>query len=49
MLDVDECTDGTHDCMADHATCNNFEGFFNCTCSVGFRNILHHSQKFEVC
>ena len=33
--DVDECTDGSHNCSV-NAWCNNMIGSFNCTCNLGF-------------
>ena len=35
ILDVDECTDGDHDCNA-NAKCDNTVGSFNCTCNGGY-------------
>ena len=36
MLDVDECTMGTADCVTG-ATCMNTVGSFTCMCASGFR------------
>ena len=36
VLDIDECTDGTHSCDV-NATCNNTPGSYICTCKDGFR------------
>ena len=36
LLDIDECTDGTHDCDVNGALCNNTWGSHNCTCKDGF-------------
>ena len=33
--DVDECSDGSHDC-ADNAACTNTPGGFTCKCNEGF-------------
>ena len=33
-IDVDECSDGTHDCNA-LATCHNIVASYNCTCNEG--------------
>ena len=33
-IDEDECTDGNHKC-ADHATCQNIPGSYNCDCNQG--------------
>ena len=35
LLDIDECTDGAHDCHQD-ADCENTEGEFTCSCKQGF-------------
>ena len=35
VSDIDECTDGTHDCDV-NAECNNTQGSHNCTCKDGF-------------
>ena len=34
-LDVDECSDGSHNCNA-NAICTNSEGSFTCTCNSGY-------------
>ena len=33
--DINECTNGTHNCHA-AATCNNTEGSFTCACNPGW-------------
>ena len=35
-LDVDECTHGSHQCHAEHATCANTMGSYTCACKPGF-------------
>ena len=34
--DIDECTDGTHNCATD-ATCENNHGGYDCKCNQGSR------------
>jgi len=36
VLDIDECTDGTHKCDINGAVCINTLGSHNCTCKNGF-------------
>ena len=33
--DIDECTDGTHNCDP-NASCGNIPGTFTCTCNPGY-------------
>ncbi len=35
LLDIDECTEDTHDCDVD-ASCYNTPGSFNCACNGGY-------------
>ncbi|XP_078382693.1 uromodulin-like [Oculina patagonica] len=35
--DVDECILGTHNCLADVATCTNTYGSYKCSCDPGFK------------
>ena len=35
MIDINECTLGTHNCHTS-ATCTNIPGSFNCTCKIGY-------------
>ena len=37
FTDVDECAQGTHDCLADLATCTNTFGFYSCACNDGLK------------
>lgn len=36
FIDVDECILGTHDCLADNATCTNTYGTYSCACNPGY-------------
>ena len=36
FADVDECIQGTHDCLADVATCTNTFGSYSCACNPGY-------------
>ena len=35
LLDLDECTSGTHNCNS-NAACTNTAGSFTCACNVGY-------------
>lgn len=35
VLDIDECTKGTHSCHV-NAVCINIQGSYNCTCKDGY-------------
>ena len=34
--DVDECTQGSHDCLPSLASCSNTDGSYNCYCRDGY-------------
>jgi len=34
--DIDECSDGTHSCLVDTATCTNTIGSYTCACKPGY-------------
>lgn len=36
LSDIDECTQGSHDCLPDLAACINTEGSYSCNCNVGY-------------
>ena len=35
IIDIDECSDSTHNCNT-HATCTNTDGSFTCKCNDGY-------------
>ena len=36
FLDVDECVQGSHDCLLSLASCSNTDGSFKCSCNDGY-------------
>ena len=36
FLDIDECHQGSHDCLQNLASCSNTNGSYNCTCHDGY-------------
>ena len=36
FLDIDECIQGSHDCLQSLAFCSNTNGSYNCTCHDGY-------------
>ena len=36
FLDIDECIQGSHDCLQSLASCSNTNGSYNCTCHDGY-------------
>ena len=36
VVDIDECTEGSHNCNAANAACINNDGSFTCGCNTGY-------------
>ena len=36
FLDLDECVQGSHDCLQSLASCSNIDGSYNCSCNDGY-------------
>ena len=47
-LDIDECSNGIHDCN-ENATCMNTAGHFNCICNVGYSGDGHVCSGIICC
>ena len=47
-LDIDECSNGIHDCNG-NATCKNTAGHFNCTCNAGYSGDGHLCSGMYIC
>ena len=47
-LDIDECSNGIHDCNK-NATCMNTAGHFNCTCNAGYSGDGHLCSGIICC
>ena len=47
-LDIDECSNGIHDCNG-NATCMNTAGHFNCTCNSGYSGDGHLCSGIICC
>ena len=47
-LDIDECSNGMHDCNGS-ATCMNTAGHFNCTCNSGYSGDGHLCSAIICC
>ena len=47
-LDIDECSNGIHDCN-ENATCMNTAGHFNCTCNSGYSGNGHLCSGIICC
>merc|ERR1711968_240786 len=46
--DINECTDGTHDCDA-NASCSNTAGSFTCQCNAGYEGSGKACQDINEC
>ena len=50
LVDINECTAGTHNCPA-NSVCSNTEGSFTCICNEGYRLIggVCQGKKYNIC
>ena len=46
LLDIDECSDGSHTCDS-NALCTNTDGSFNCICDNGYEGDGFNCSEFE--
>ena len=47
-FDVDECSDGTHNCH-EHADCSNEVGSFSCSCPIGYNGNGTFCEDIDEC
>ena len=38
-MDIDECLDGSHDCLPDEEVCSNIPGSYSCVCADGYKRV----------
>ena len=48
-VDIDECANGTHDCIPDTEVCSNMAGSYSCLCMEGYERIGGDCMDIDEC